>query len=537
MVAFVGLAQSALVVTQAVLLATVIQRCLLSGRGVSAVAPELVGIGVALAIRGALGWWSEWMSHRTAASLAASLRRALLSRAFELGPSWLAGERAGELALTSSAGVDAVGVYFGRYLPQLVLAALVPIGVLAWVTATDWVSALILVALVALVPPSMIFFGRRAKEVTARQWRGLASLSAHLLELIQGLPTLRVFGRVDFGRREVEEATENLRRSTLRTLRVAFVSSLALELLAGLGTGLVAMVLGLRLLDGRISLSVALAVLLVSPEVFLPLRRAAAEFHNSAEGRAAGERIVSVLEVPAPTREMQLIPAPDLHSNDLRFESVTVDYAGSGRGLQSLSLHVRAGGRVALVGPSGCGKSTALHAILGFVPLAAGRILAGRLDVASLDPTDWRRHVAWVPQRPHLFSGTIADNILIADPEAGTDALLRVLEISGLTEVLERLPRGLDTVVGETGAALSAGERHRIAIARAALHGGELVLLDEIGTHLDPQARDRLRSSIEPWLAGRTVVLASHRPDIVDLLDDVVALGPPLAAGIAAGPS
>ncbi len=293
-----GLGQSATVVVQAVLLATIIERALQHGTTTSTLVPELVGLGIAIAARGALAWIGEWATNRTATAVAGSARRRLLAHLVGLGPSWLAGERAGELALSATRGVDAVGIYVGRFLPQLVLAALAPLGILAWVGATDWISLLILLVLVALVPPAMVFFGRRATQATTRQWRRLASLSAHLLELVQGLPTLRAFGRVDYGRREVAEATEGLRRSTLRTLQVAFLSALALELLAGLGTGLVAMVLGLRLLDGHTSLYVALAVLLVSPEVFLPLRRASAEFHAAAEGRDAGERIAAALEVP-----------------------------------------------------------------------------------------------------------------------------------------------------------------------------------------------------------------------------------------------
>lgn len=526
-----GLAQTVTVVVQAVLLATVIQRCLERGATVGDVTPELVGLGAAIAARGALGWAGEWVAQRTAASMGVVLRRRLLSHALELGPSWLAGQRAGELALTATRGVDAVGVYFGRYLPQLVIAGLSPIAVLAWVAYTDWVSVLILLGLVALVPPAMIFFGRRATEATNRQWRRLSSLSAHLLELVQGLPTLRAFGRVDYGRREVAEATEGLRRSTLRTLRVAFVSSLALELLAGLGTGLVAMVLGLRLLGGHASLYVALAVLLVSPEVFLPLRRAAAEFHTSAEGKSAGQRIAAVLEAGSATSGRSGRPSSAGTEHGIELESVCVEFADRARpALAALSLRVAPGRRVALIGPSGSGKSTALHAILGLVPLTSGRILAGPVDLATADPDAWRRQVAWVPQRPHLFAGTIGDNLRLAAPDAGEGAVADAVRTAGLAEVLARLPDGLDTAVGEGGSTLSAGERHRVAIARAVLHGGWIVLLDEVGSHLDEPAWRRLRESLEPWLDGRTVIVAAHHPDVVLGLDDVVALGSPVPA-------
>jgi thiol reductant ABC exporter CydD subunit len=522
----IGVAQSAAVVIQAILLATIIERCLQRAATLGDVSGQLIGLAASVVARGALGWVAEWVAQRSSAAVCGVLRRELLSHTLALGPSWLANERAGELALAVTDGVDAVGVFFGRYLPQLALAALAPIAVLAWVGYTDWVSVLILVGLLGLVPPAMVFFGRRATEATNRRWRGLASLSAHLLELIQGLPTLRAFGRVDYGRREVLEATEGLRRSTLRTLRVAFLSSLALELLAGLGTGLVAMVLGLRLLDGHTSLYVALAVLLVSPEVFLPVRRAAAEFHTSATGRSAGQRIASILETGAGRPRPASRPAPpDPTTNALTLESVTVEFEGRGApALAGLSIGVRPGHRVALRGPSGSGKSTALHAILGLVPLSSGRILIGGVDLASVDGDAWRRRVAWVPQHPHLFSGTIADNLRLGDPDAPPRAVAAAIEIAGLTDCLDRLPLGLETAVGEGGTTLSSGERHRVAVARAVLHGGDIVLLDEVGNHLDPFARARLSDSLEAWLDTKTVIVASHHPDAVPGLDETVIL-------------
>ncbi|MGH9008154.1 MAG: thiol reductant ABC exporter subunit CydD [Acidimicrobiales bacterium] len=527
-----GLLQAATVVVQAVLLATVIRRVLERGAALGQVEGQLVGIGVAMIARGMAGWATEWAARRTADAVTGATRRRLLGHVLALGPAWLGGERAGELALSATSGTDVLGAYFGRYVPQLTLAVLAPAAVLVWVGITDWVSVLLLAALVAMVPPAMVIFGRRSAAATGRQWRQLSSLSAHLLELIQGLPTLRAFGRVDYGRREVAEATEGLRRSTLRTLRVAFLSSLSLELLAGLGTGVVAMVLGLRLLDGHTNLYVALAVLLVSPEVFLPLRRASAEFHAAAEGQAAGHRIASVLAVPTPTQPEGRRPLAGLDRAALALEEVTVEFPGrAGPVLGPLSLRVEPGTRVALVGPSGSGKSTALHALLGLVPLSAGRITVGSTDLAEVSLEEWRRHIAWVPQRPHLFAGSVAENLRLGDLEATETQLRAAMDIAGLIEPVDRLPRGLETPLGEGGTSLSSGERQRVAIARAVLHGGDLVLLDEIGAHLDPGALAELRTHLDGWLAGRTVIVASHHPDAVAGVDDVVVLGPALVGG------
>jgi thiol reductant ABC exporter CydD subunit len=574
----VGMLSTAAVVLQAVLLATVIERVVLHRATLDDVGPYLVGLAAAFAGRAVLLWVGEAASARTSAAVTSELRRRLLRHALDLGPSWLAGQRAGELSLTATRGTAALDVYFGRYLPQAILAGLAPIAILVWVGVTDPWSFLILAGLVALVPLAMVFFGRRAAGESRRQWRQLSSLSSRFLDLVQGLPTLRAFGRETQGRREVAEATDALRRTTLKTLRVAFLSALALEFLSGIGVGLVAMVLGLRLLGGSVSLYVALAVLLVSPEVFLPLRRAGAEFHASTEGRAAAERILDVLDVPVPSVPVPSVPvhgvadvadvadvAPPRHGGErpsllpegvttapavsVRLTTVGVVHPGRGvPALEDFCLDLAPGEHVALVGPSGAGKSTALSVILGFVRPDRGAVRIGLgaggtdVDLASIDPATWRRHVTWVPQRPHLFAGTLRSNLLLGDPGATPDALRRAVETAGLDELVDGLAAGIDTPVGEAGLTLSAGERSRLAIARALLRDTPLVLLDEPVAHLDTATESRLRDALAPWLADRTVLIAAHRPELVGRIDRIVHLagregtGAETDAGPDAGP-
>ena len=522
----IGLVGTACVITQAVLLADVIDRALLRGADLGQVAPQLIGLAGVFALRAVVTGVGEVAAQRTSGRVAVELRRRLLRHSLDLGPTWLAEERAGALSLTATRGIGALDTYFGRYLPQAVLAAVAPIGILAWVAATDWLSLLVLLALLACVPVATIGFGRRARVASERQWRRLSSLSAHLLELVQGLPTLRAFGRVDLGRREVAEATDGVRQGTLRALRVALLSALSLELLAGLGTGLVAMVLGLRLLDGSVRLSTALAVLLVSPEVFLPLRRAGAEFHASAEGQAGAARVLDILERPLPEVPAAAAEIPSVLASRLSVTDASVRFAGrAGAALDTFSLDVAPGEHVALIGPSGAGKSTLLGLLLGFVALDSGRVSVGGIDLSTLPLARWREQISWVPQRPRLFRGSLADNLRLGDPDADEARLTRVVAMAGLDQVVERLPRGLDTPVGEGGVALSSGERQRVAIARAVLRDAPLVLLDEPDAHLDASNRARLRESLAPWLAGRTVIVAGHRPEIVRDLDRTVEVG------------
>jgi thiol reductant ABC exporter CydD subunit len=523
-----GLAQTACVVVQAVLLATVIQRALFEHASLASVSGFVVGIALAFAARGVFGWVALAYNQAAADTVAQDLRHRLLRGSVdELGPTWLAGRRAGDLALSATEGVSAVETYLGRYFPQLVLAAAAPVALLVWVATTDWISALVLVALLLAVPPTMVVFGRRTAAETDRQWRRLSSLSARLVELVQGLPTLRVFGRAEYGRREVEAASEGLRQSTMQTLRVAFLSGLALELIAGLGTGLVAMLLGLRLLDGRVSLYCALAVLLVSPEVFGPVRRAAADFHASAPGRAAGERIAQVIEavLSAAAGIPSMAEPPDPALNPLVLEGLTIRFADrSSPAIDHFSLTVQPGQKIALIGPSGSGKSTVLAAIMGLVPLDAGAIFVGGVDLSTVDPARWRHRVCWVPQRPHLFSGTIGDNIRIGRPDATDAQLDQAISLAGLDELLSRSSKGLMSPIGDGGLTLSAGERQRIAIARAVLHGGSLILLDEIGAHLDPLGRQKLGERLESWLDGRTLIVAAHHPEVIGHVDQIVDL-------------
>ena len=541
----VGLASTASVVAQAILLASVVSSVVLHGATLGAVTPRLAGLAAAFVARALLGWAGEAAAQRTGAAVTSTLRRQLLRHALDLGPVWLGGERAGELSLAATRGTSALTTYFGRYLPQAVLAALAPIGILIWVGAEDWPSFLILLGLVALVPVAMVYFGRESAARTRLQWRRLSSLSARFLDMLRGLPTLRAFGREAHGRREVAEATDGLRQTTLSTLRVAFASALALEFLAGIGTGLVAMVLGLRLLGGHVSLYTAVAVLLVSPEVFLPLRRAGAEFHASAEGQAAADRILSVLDVETEPHEgredgrTESVEAPpDLAPGGraggslargrvaLSAHRVTVSFPGRATpALIDFSVEVRDGEHLALVGPSGSGKSTAIGLFLGFVRPTTGRVFVAGHDVVLAEAALWRHLLAWVPQRPHLLHGSIEDNLRIADPDASEARLTRAIELVGLSHTVQGLPKGLATMVGEGGVSLSAGERQRLALARAVVRDAPIVLLDEPVAHLDAHTEAALRDTLGPWLESRAVLVAAHRPELVARLDRVVRLG------------
>jgi thiol reductant ABC exporter CydD subunit len=538
----VGALTAVAIVVQAVALAAAIERSLLHHDPLTAIEPELIAVALAVVARATLALIGELSAQRTAQSVVTALRGQLLRHAFSLGPTWLAGERPGELSLTATRGLRSLHTYFARYLPQAAMAAVVPVLLLVWVATQDWLSLVVVLALVVAVPITMIYFGREANRRTARQWRRLGSLAGRFLQLIEGLPTLRAFGREGYGRREVVESSEGVRVATMRTLRVAFLSALALDLIAGFGVGLVAMVLGLRLLWGELSLQTALAVLLVAPEIFVPLRRAGAEFHASTEGQAAAARVLDVLALPAdmvvhlpqapaaPTRQALSPP----RAGDLRIEHLRVAYANrSVPALDDFCLIVPAGAQVALAGPSGAGKSSVLAALLGFAAHGAGRMSLDGRDFSDVPLDEWRGHFSWVPQRPYLFSATLAENLRLGDPDASSESLVRVIEAVGLDRLVAHLPAGIDTRLGQGGLTLSAGERQRVALARALVRPAPILLLDEPTASLDPPTMALLTPALEPWLVGRSVIVAAHEPVLLAHFDAVieVAASVPTAVG------
>ncbi|MFC8010437.1 thiol reductant ABC exporter subunit CydD [Streptomyces cinereoruber] len=518
-----GLVGAALVVAQAMLIAEIVVGSFQEGRSVSALAtPLLLLAGVAVA-RGLVSWLTELAAHRASAAVKSELRGRLLGRAAALGPGWLGGQRAGSLIALATRGVDALDDYFARYLPQLGLAVVVPVAVLARIVTEDWVSAAIIVVTLPLIPLFMILIGWYTQARMDRQWKLLSRLSGHFLDVVAGLPTLKIFGRAKAQAESIRAITSEYRQATMRTLRIAFLSSFALELLATLSVALVAVTIGMRLVHGDLDLYTGLVILILAPEAYLPLRQVGAQYHAAAEGLAAAEEIFDVLEQPVRNGGTGAVP----DSVRLELDAVTVRHAGRAEpSLDAVTLTVEPGETVALVGPSGAGKSTLLDVVLGFTaPEPGGSVRVGGEDLAGLDPEVWRSRIAWVPQRPYLFAGTIAENVRLARPDASDEAVREALRDAGADGFVAELPDGLDTLLGEDGAGLSAGQRQRLALARAFLADRPLLLLDEPTAALDGETEAGVVDAVRRLAAGRTVLLVVHRPALLAVADRVVSLG------------
>ncbi|MCF3100258.1 thiol reductant ABC exporter subunit CydD [Streptomyces roseoverticillatus] len=530
-----GLAGAGLVIAQAMLVAEIVTGAFQHGRSAGDLGTALALLAAVAAGRAAVSWLTELAAHRASAAVKSELRDRLLTRATRLGPGWLDARRTGELTTLATRGVDALDDYFARYLPQLGLAVVVPVAVLARIVSADWVSALIIVLTLPLIPLFMVLIGWATQSRMDRQWRLLSRLSGHFLDVVAGLPTLKVFGRAKAQAESIRAITADYRRATLRTLRIAFLSSFALELLATVSVALVAVGIGMRLVHGELDLYTGLMVLVLAPEAYLPLRQVGAQYHAAAEGLAAADEVFAVLETePAPAGTA---PAPDARRAALTVDRLVVRHAGRAEpSLPETSFEVRAGETVALVGPSGSGKTTLLNVLLGFARPAGGRVLVGGTDLASLSPESWRDQVAWVPQRPRLFAGTVAENVRLARPGA-TDAQVRdALRAAGALDFVTMLHHGTDTRIGENGSGLSAGQRQRLALARAFLADRPILLLDEPTANLDGETEASVVEAIRRLAAGRTVIMVVHRPALLAVADRTVRLAGP-AAGREAVPA
>ncbi|MFE9360865.1 thiol reductant ABC exporter subunit CydD [Streptomyces olivaceoviridis] len=530
LVAVIGLGAvgAGLVIAQAMLVAEIVVGAFQHGQSVAELRTPLLLLAAVAVGRSIVAWLTELSAHRASAAVKSELRGRLLDRAAALGPGWLSGQRTGSLVTLATRGVDALDDYFSRYLPQLGLAVVVPVAVLARIVTEDWVSAAIIVCTLPLIPVFMMLIGWATQSRMERQWRLLSRLSGHFLDVVAGLPTLKVFGRAKAQAESIRRITGEYRQATLRTLRIAFLSSFALELLATLSVALVAVTIGMRLVHGDMDLSIGLVILVLAPEAYLPLRQVGAQYHAAAEGLAAAEEIFSVLETAVPDSGTGAVP-----TGGVAFEGVSVRYPGrSSDAVTDVSFTVEPGETVALVGPSGVGKSTLLSVLLGFVRPTEGRVRIGGADLAGLDLAEWRSRVAWVPQRPHLYAGTIAENVRLARPDADDGAVRRALRDAGAWEFVTALPEGVDTVLGEDGAGLSAGQRQRLALARAFLADRPVLLLDEPTAALDGGTEGEVVAAVRRLAAGRTVLLVVHRPALLGVADRVVRLG-----GAAAVPS
>lgn len=522
-----GLAIGLLVILQAWLVARIVSAALFDKAGLGDVAHELLALPPLFLARAALAWTGERAAFEAAATVKHDLRLKLLDHLLALGPMRLPAMQTGTLAAALTDSIEAIHPYYARYLPAASLSAMLPLAVLVAVLPNDWISALVFVVTAPLIPLFMVLIGRGAEELNQRQWGGLMRMSGHLLDTIQGLTTLKLFNA---SRREagvVSAMAESYRRDTMAVLRIAFLSSLALEFFATVSIAIVAVLIGFRLLWGDMTFFSGFFVLLLAPEFYAPLRSLGAHYHARMEAIGAAEKLVELLAAPAPPampgRSRLASPKPPA----ITFEDVHVIFDDGRKGLDGLSFHVASGENVAIVGSTGAGKSTIFNLLLGFLAPSGGRILVDGIPLSEIDAADWRRSIGWVPQRPHLFLASVAENVAMAGMDGGARDDARIAEAlrqASAFEFVSRLPDRLDTVVAEGGVGISGGEAQRIALARALYRRPRLVLLDEPTGHLDRSTQQAILDATARLVTGCTALTIAHRLDTIRRADRILVI-------------
>jgi len=500
------------VVAQAVLLAEVIARTFLGGAGLAELTTPLLELGLVALVRAVLSYLRQHAADAFSARVREDLRNRVVGRILALGPGAASGERTGELIATALDGVEGLDPYLAHYLPQTALSALIPLTVLVAVLAQNLLSGVILLVTAGLLPYFMILLGRAAEGRTKSQWRLLQLLSGHFLDVVRGMRTLQLFGRSRHQVEIIRRVSDQHRSATLATLKVAFLSAFALELLASLSTALVAVAISFGLLGGTLHLALGLAILILVPEFYLPLRALGSDFHAGMGGAAAAERIFALLDRPAPVAAAGKGRLPAGAPCEITLRDVTYRYPDTEKpALSGLDLSWHHGETLAVVGPSGAGKTTLLRLLLGFLEPQAGEVLVDGVPLRELDLDWWRRQIAYVPQQPTIFPGSVLDNILLGRPDASRQAVEAAARTARAHDFCKALPQGYDTVIGEGGLALSQGERQRIALARALVSGAPLLLLDEPTQSLDAESDAQISAAIADVAEGRRALIVAHR--------------------------
>ncbi len=492
-------------------------------QGLASVAPLLAILLGLAALRAILSYGASVTAVAASARIKTEIRRILQAKIAALGPAFLGTQRTGDLASLLVEGVDALDNYYAVYLPQMMVAAFLPAAFLVVIAPVDWVSALILLVGAPLIPIFMIIIGRGTERLNQTQWRRLALMSAHFFDVVEGLTTLKLFGASRDAAALIGRMSEDYRQSTMTVLRVAFLSSLVLEFFTTLGVALIAVFVGFRLYYGQLHFLPGFFVLLLAPEFFRPLRAMGTQYHARMDAIATSERIVAVLDIPAPEQPVArsaLAPSAGL----IRFAQVGFAYRPDEPALEGIDLTLRRGEHLALVGPSGSGKSTMARLLLGLAQPDTGRITLDGTDLRAIAPAAWFARISWMPQRPTLFAGTIAENIRLGLPDAAMAAVVRAATAADAHGFISRLADGYETVIGERGQGLSGGEIRRIALARALLKPADLLVLDEPDASLDRETAARVRAAIARLPRETTVLLIAHRLESADAADRILVL-------------
>lgn len=522
-----GYLGGALVVAQAWMIATIAQDVVFEDKSFHEIRLYLGVLMGIFAARFLLLSLSGFYGVKAASRLKKRLRSKLYTRLKDRGPLFITGHGSGAIVNAVADGVETVGKYYSDFLPAKALMAVVPLTILLVVLPTDWLSALVMVLTAPLIPVFMILIGKGAEKLNQRQWQKLARLGNHFLNVIQGLPTLKLFNASKNEAAAIAQTSEEYRRETMKVLRLAFLSSVTLEFFSTVSIAIVAVLIGFRLMWGDMVFFNGFFVLLLAPEFYLPLRKMGAAYHARMEAIGAADKIVEIMQDEKRDEDCadgNLFNTLRKEPVSIRFEDVTHAYDGRGKAIESVSFQLAPGTHMALVGPSGAGKSTILSLILGFVRLQEGRILIDGKSIHDIDLAVWRKSVGWIPQIPNLFYGSVLENIRMGKKDASDNDVFALCSHLKIDAFIKSLPQGYETVIGEQGYGLSGGQAQRIAIARAFLRDAPLILMDEPTASLDQETEDILSRAMRSLTRKKSVITIAHRIHTIENADQILFL-------------
>ncbi len=522
-----GIFGAAMLVAQAYYLSQVIDSAFIQKSGMERLFLPLGLFALFSTLRMAFNWFSHTEANRGTLIIRDKVFTRLTSTVGALGPIYAKSVQSGRLSTTLLKGVEALDAYYSQYIPQIFFALFTPLLIAGTILPGDPISGGILLITAPLIPLFMILIGKSASAMTEKQWKTMSRMSGFFLDVLQGLPTLKLFAQSRRQHDAIEESGESFRHATMRVLKVAFLSSLTLELVGTIGTAIIAVGIGLRLMAGHLTFQHALFVLILTPDFYLPLRQLGTKFHAGMEGVSASKEIFAILDqsTPAPVQQAAFRVQESAGKSPILFTDVTYTYPGSSRpALEGINANIPAGKTTAIIGPSGAGKSTLINLLLRFQDPGEGHITIDGNPIHTIPLEAWHSRISWVPQHPYLFNATLRENILLARPEASAEEMEIALEKTGLTAFVGTLPDGLETMIGEQGARLSGGEAQRVALARAFLKNAPLLVLDEPTSHTDPELEAALRSSIQELMKGRTTVIIAHRLETIRSAEQIIVV-------------
>ena len=523
-----GVLAAAMLIAQAFYLSQVIDSAFIQRSGMERLFLPLGLFALFSSLRMAFNWFSHTEANRGTLIIRDKVFTRLISTVGTLGPLYAKSVQSGRLSTTLLKGVEALDAYYSQYIPQLFFALFTPLLIAGTILPGDPISGGILLLTAPLIPVFMILIGKSASAMTEKQWKTMSRMSGFFLDVLQGLPTLKLFAQSKRQHDAIEESGESFRHATMRVLKVAFLSSLTLELVGTIGMAIIAVGIGLRLMGGKLTFQHALFVLILTPDFYLPLRQLGTKFHAGMEGVSASKEIFAILDqsLPAPVQQQASFAVQEsAGKRPIVFTDLTYTYPGSSRpALEGINASIPAGKTTAIIGPSGAGKSTLINLLLRFQEPGEGSITIDGKPILAIPLEEWHAQISWVPQHPYLFNATLRENILLARPDASAEQVESALTKSGLTTFVGSLPDGLETMIGEQGARLSGGEAQRVALARAFLKNAPLLLLDEPTSHTDPELEAALRHSIQELMRGRTTLIIAHRLETIRSAEQIIVV-------------